>query len=244
MWVQFNGCFNAALRKEMRHFEPLTCNLGSVRFKVQSLHISCYQNLVYLNNWIYCHFVRINNIEKTKTFHGRLDDLSHTWHCGYPSLLRSRPSVSRSWTRSWRGYPRCPSEITEAPWRTCMPFTSPTATRGGSIISNRLTKAKGPNLISSKWNPFNPTHDNVHIWYNSIIILHSYFFPVQDVPARPEGRVLVCQPSHWPAHSVCPYSEGRPKLQPVPGGVGAGTGAARLNPDIITIVKQQQEKKG
>lgn len=55
-----------------------------------------------------------------------------------PCLCRlSRLSVSRSWTRSWRGYPRCPSEITEVLWKTCTPCTSLTVTRGGSITSNR-----------------------------------------------------------------------------------------------------------
>lgn len=55
--------------------------------------------------------------------------------------LSSRLSVSRSSTRSWRGYPRCPSEITEVPWKTCTPCTSPTVTRGGSITSNRWVQA-------------------------------------------------------------------------------------------------------
>lgn len=163
----------------------------------------------------------------------------HTWPCCHPSPLRSRPSVSRSWTRSWRGYPRCPSETTEAPWRTYMPFTSPTATRGGSITSNRLTEQQEHNLFSSNLHAFNPT--DVNVTYNTILVIwHFFFFPVQDVPARPEGGVLVRQPSYRSAHTDSTYCEGRPELQPVPGGARAGAGAARLNPDII--IRQQQNK--
>lgn len=77
--------------------------------------------------------------------------------------------------------------------------------------------------------------------YDTILVIVLFFSPVQDVPARPEGGVLVRQPSYWSAHTVSTYCEGRPELQPVP--KGAGAGAARLNPDIITIIKQQQNRK-
>lgn len=48
-----------------------------------------------------------------------------------------RPLVSRSWIRSWNAYPPCGCQMSEGPWSTSTPFTSPTVTSMACTISNR-----------------------------------------------------------------------------------------------------------
>lgn len=115
----------------------LWCICGCLYIRFYGAEMSSVLQKSYLGSY----FSRINQTFATNCTSSNISvsrRLGPVYMTTIPCLCRlSRLSVSRSWTRSWRGYPRCPSEITEVLWKTCTPCTSPTVTRGGSITSNR-----------------------------------------------------------------------------------------------------------
>lgn len=58
-------------------------------------------------------------------------------------LVFFRPLASRSWIRSWSASPPCGCRMSEVPWNTSTPSTSPTVTSMACTISSRQVERAG-----------------------------------------------------------------------------------------------------